>query len=234
LPTWLDLILYLLLGGGGFVAASIVAHTLLGAASLPVSIAAYVVNFLAFAGAFYLVGVRRGRIDLRASGLVPPRLSLYWLATGFSLSLVLIPLRGVTALAVQTALGENLNALDERLGVLAPGGFTWPTFLITLVGAGILAPVAEELFFRGALYPWFRRRFGVTVGVLASSLLFSLGHIDTAGVAASAFVLGAANALVYERSKTLWAPIVMHMTTNVLAVLIIYSVLAFAPQMLRP
>ncbi len=119
------------------------------------------------------------------------------------------------------------------MSLIAPESFSWGGFLITLLGAGILVPISEELFFRGALFTWFRGRYNFPIAMLASSLLFAFGHIDTIGVVASSFVLGLVNAYMFEKSKTLWAPILMHITTNSFAVLLIYGALAFAPQILN-
>ncbi|RIK33593.1 MAG: hypothetical protein DCC52_02790 [Chloroflexi bacterium] len=47
-------------------------------------------------------------------------------------------------------------------------------------------------------------------------------------------MLALVNAWAFEKSKSLWTPILMHITTNSFAVLIIYGALAFAPQALRP
>jgi membrane protease YdiL (CAAX protease family) len=135
---------------------------------------------------------------------------------------------------VQFLAGGNLNGLQGRMDVIAPDGFTWVGFLVTLIGAGILVPISEELFFRGAIFTWFRQRYNFPIAMLASSLLFGLGHFDTIGVVASSFVLAVANAYVFEKSKTLWAPILMHITTNSFAVLVIYGALAFAPNLVQP
>ena len=53
------------------------------------------------------------------------------------------------------------------------------TFL--LVGA-LIGPVAEEIFFRGILYGFFRR-WGIPAAVLLSTLLFVLPHSHSTGLA---------------------------------------------------
>lgn len=234
LPQWRDLFLYLLVGGGGFVIASLVAGRFVERGSLAVSILAYGLNVLFFAGSVLLIGVARGKLSLRDMGFIPPRISASWFIGAILLSLALVPLRGIVGVIAQYLSGGTLAGMQNRLDVIAPESFTWLGFLVTLIGAGILVPIAEEMYFRGALFTWFRQRYNFPIAMLASALLFAFGHIDTAGVVAASFVLGLVNAWAFEKSKTLWAPILMHITTNSFAVLVIYGALAFAPQWLRP
>jgi membrane protease YdiL (CAAX protease family) len=224
LPAWRDLILYLVIGAGGFVAASWVASRFVSRGSLGVSLLAYAINFVFFAGAALLAGVARGKLSLRELGFIPPRITTRLFFGAIALSLALLPLRGLIGVIVQfVAGGGSLQGLEGRMQVIAPGGVTWSGFLATLLCVGILVPIAEELFFRGALFTWFRQRFNFPLALLASSLLFALGHADTIGVVASAFVLAVVNAWALERTRMLWVPILMHMTTNTVAVLIIYA-----------
>lgn len=234
-PEWRDLLLYLVVGGGGFFAASALAGAVMRVetVTLPVSLVAYALNIIFLGGSVLVVGVARGKLSLREIGFLPPRLNPQWFGAAIFLSLALLPLRGIIGLLAQT-LGGDLNSLQERMSLIAPESFTWFGFIATLLGAGILVPIAEELYFRGALFTWFRARFNFPVALLASSTLFALGHIDALGVVASSFVLALANGWVFEKSKTLWAPILMHITTNSVAVLVIYGILAFAPQLLKP
>lgn len=233
-PSWLDLILYLVCGVGGFFGASLLLRSVINTdvTSLPVSLLSYGLNIFFFAGTVFVMGALRGVLNLREIGFLPPRIDSKWFGIAILLSLALLPLRGILGLVVQYLAGGNLNGLESRMDVIAPGGFTWVSFLVTLIGAGILAPISEELFFRGALFSWFRTRYNFNVAMVASSLLFAVGHFDTIGVVASSLVLAVANAYVLEKSKTLWAPILMHITTNSFAILVIYGALGF--QQLAP
>ncbi|MHC4249449.1 MAG: lysostaphin resistance A-like protein [Planctomycetota bacterium] len=84
----------------------------------------------------------------------------------------------------------------------------------TLVAvACVAAPLFEELFFRGFLYPSIRDRFGVAGGAVASSLIFASVHPGLPNQMAT-FVLGVVFCLVYERAGTLVAPVVAHALFN--------------------
>jgi membrane protease YdiL (CAAX protease family) len=235
LPAWRDLILYLVVGVGGYIAASLVVEVVLKPTkmTLPLSVLSFLLNVLFIGGSVVVVGAWRKRLDLKALGFFPPRLDRNTLALGVLVSLAILPVRGVVAVVIQQALGGRLDSTQLRLELIAPEGFTWLGFFLTLLGAGILAPIAEELFFRGALLTWFRGRFNFPVAMVVTSLLFGLAHIDTAGVVASSFIFGLAAAFMFERTKTLWVPIMMHITSNAFAVCFLYFALARAPELLR-
>jgi membrane protease YdiL (CAAX protease family) len=59
--------------------------------------------------------------------------------------------------------------------------------------------------------------------VLISALIFGLGHFDTLGVVAASFVMGVVNALVLEKTRSIWVPVVIHAANNSLAVILVYA-----------
>lgn len=98
---------------------------------------------------------------------------------------------------------------DQAIAVLDP----WLIVLAVVV----LAPIAEELFFRGvALNAWLRER-GRRFAYIGSSALFAAIHISLVSLL-PIFLLGLALAWVYRRTGSLLAPIVMHATVNGISV----------------
>jgi membrane protease YdiL (CAAX protease family) len=102
----------------------------------------------------------------------------------------------------------------------------WYDPLGILVLAFILAPVAEEVFFRGMLYNWLRRRLPVVVAAPVQAIVFGVSHhfgpADTAGVV----LMGLGFALLYEWRKTLLAPVLMHAMVNAVAMAIMAQSIA--------
>ena len=86
----------------------------------------------------------------------------------------------------------------------------------------MLAPISEELYFRGLIHRWFQSRLRFWPRVLLSSAIFGLAHFDSIGVAVSSFMLGLINAVAYERSESVWLPIAIHMITNSFGVILLY------------
>jgi len=226
--TWLDLVLYLVGGIGVFVLASIGVGFLFTEISILASLTLYLLNFVTLTGAVCLWGVCRGKISWAGIGLLPPKLPWRWLLVAVAASAALIPARIVLGYAALRLFEGGVESVQARADVfLAGASFSWVNFGLTLLGAGMLAPVAEELYFRGLIHGWFKsRRFAFWLRVLFSSTLFALAHFDSFAVAVSSLVLGVANAVLYERSLTIWVPIAMHVFTNSVAVTLMYAALA--------
>ena len=84
--------------------------------------------------------------------------------------------------------------------------------LFFLVG-GVIAPVTEELFFRGVVYG-FLRRWGAALAIMVSSLVFVLAHMDFIGFPYIQVTGGVLFAVAYEIEKNLMVPITLHMAGN--------------------
>jgi membrane protease YdiL (CAAX protease family) len=84
--------------------------------------------------------------------------------------------------------------------------------LLFLVG-GVVAPAAEEIFFRGFLYGFFRR-WGVFVALTLSTLIFALAHPGFPSIPLTQVVGGIAFAMAYEIEGSLMTPITIHVLGN--------------------
>lgn len=115
---------------------------------------------------------------------------------------------------------------------LPPTG-TAPGLVLHLLAGAVIAPVAEELLFRGfALTAW-RRTVGSRAAIGRSSLVFVLAHVLFVGgdgfreAASLAFVAGVARVPVaialgwlYVRTGSLWGPIGLHAAYNAILIVI--------------
>ncbi len=99
------------------------------------------------------------------------------------------------------------------------GGQTFRLAYATFT-AVILAPVAEEVLFRGIALPALARRMGSFKAVMAVSFLFAAIHFHVAGFPVL-FTLGVALAVAYLRTSSLLVPIALHTTFNLATVLIV-------------
>lgn len=82
--------------------------------------------------------------------------------------------------------------------------------IIALVFAGtVLAPVSEELFYRGMIYPVFRKHLGPAWGAILAGVIFGLAHFDLwRGLPLA--VGGAILCYMYEKSGSILVPMVAH------------------------
>ena len=85
--------------------------------------------------------------------------------------------------------------------------------LLYLLVGGVIGPVAEEIFFRGILYGFFRQ-WGVYTAVALSTFLFVLPHLTGGNLPFTQIVGGVVFALAYEREQSLLAPITIHCLGN--------------------
>jgi hypothetical protein len=80
----------------------------------------------------------------------------------------------------------------------------------------IAAPLFEEFIFRGLIFGGLRRSFGVWPATLASAAVFAIVHPAISIV--PVFVMGVGAALVYERTRSLLAPMLLHAVYNACAI----------------
>lgn len=106
----------------------------------------------------------------------------------------------------------GLRAQVNLVPILAQLSSPW---LLLLAGV-IIAPLVEELFFRGYVFAGLRPRYGWPKAAAISSALFALFHLQPLAIL-PIFLLGYFFAFLYQRSRSLWPSILMHMLMNALA-----------------
>jgi len=90
-------------------------------------------------------------------------------------------------------------------------------FLLSLALLAGLAPLVEELVFRGLLYGWLESRWGAGLAFIVSSLAFAAAHVEPAH-ALLVLPLGLLFGWLRWRTGSLWPSLVAHMANNGLAV----------------
>lgn len=171
-----------------------------------------------------LVALLGRRLKPKSLGLL--HLGGWWILAWLGLGVAIIPFRLAVGVLVYLATGGSLQdfmAGSESdfvvIGYPLLGGIP----VIFLVG--VIAPIVEEMVFRGVLYTWLRKHGGVIVATVISSVLFGLVHANVAqGVAA--FIMALTLALAYEHTRSLWVPIAMHIANNTLVFSFAFFVLA--------
>ena len=156
---------------------------------------------------------RRWHFGIRATRLWP---TVGWTVLAFALmigfELGYIELFGVEATNVEDLGEDNLV-----------GGFAVALAVI------VVAPVAEELFFRAFFYRALRTRMRVWLAALIDGVVFGALHFqgtDTAIILPVIAVFGVAQCLVYELTGSLFAVIAIHAAFNAVAMLPVVPVSA--------
>lgn len=92
---------------------------------------------------------------------------------------------------------------------------------LALLAGGVIAPLAEEAFFRGYLFAGLRQHLGYLPATLLSATLFALVHILPTSWP-PIFVLGVLFAVLYEQTGSIWPAVFVHGAMNALAFLSSY------------
>ena len=175
---------------------------------------------LAVAGLF--VAAPRALAGLR---FVPER--GLWRSVGLGVLLAVPAWIGAQLLALISARLLEPFGLRPDEGV-AEAAISLVDPFVLAIALMVVAPVAEELFFRGIVYNAWLREFGVRRAIIGSAILFALIH-GSIFVILPIFGLGIALAVLYRRTGSLPAAMAMHSTFNgitlVLGLLIRYDVI---------
>ncbi len=159
--------------------------------------------FLLLAVALFTVG--KYRVSWSALGFRLPRRGGWWLPLallGGALAVVWAYFAVLAALGVEPAGNIPEEAFDSVPLVV----------LVGVLSLG-LAPVMEEMFFRGFLFGGLRGRWGVFWAALGTGFLFSLAHIDPL-VFIPFTAVGMLFAWGYVYSSSILASVIAHLLFN--------------------
>jgi membrane protease YdiL (CAAX protease family) len=174
---------------------------------------------LALVAIAWLAAGRPRREGLR---LFPGRVSAGVLAAMVAGTLVLSQALESLTHVLGMGPGANLDWIARALAGVGPGGLA----LAVLVVGGI-APVGEEIFFRGFMLTRLRRAWSPGPAILVTALAFGLIHGEWVH-GALATGLGLYLGLVAERSASVIPPVICHVANNTVSVLL--SALVGSPQ----
>lgn len=175
-----------------------------------------------FAGA---VAWLRARGSLTWRVLGPLRPSLLKVGTGVGLGIIGFLLVFVTSEMFDNAFGP-FDAPDQALLSYDYASNTSLVVLLVLAGV-VMAPVLEELVFRGVLFQATRRTLGMFPGLVLSSILWTLVHVEVLGSPPGVLgllVLGAWFAAIMHRTGSLVTSIAAHATYNLVVVVLTVAV----------
>lgn len=97
-------------------------------------------------------------------------------------------------------------------------GYEYILAFVTLV---IIAPVAEEVIFRGYLFSRLKKYAPVWVAIAVTSIVFGALH-GAWNLAVDTFALSVVMCLLRQNTGSLWASILLHMSKNGLAFYILF------------
>lgn len=125
-----------------------------------------------------------------------------------------------------------LGVIESVLESVAPGNSMTPDFMkqmsqwpnyqilsILAFLACLLAPVAEEIFFRGFLMNALGKRMPMILAVIVQAIVFGFAHTYSTQHSLAALFLGLVLGMLYWWRQTIIAPMIAHALINSLAML---------------
>jgi membrane protease YdiL (CAAX protease family) len=178
----------------------------------------YLLYFACFVAAIMLVLIITrsglGKLGFKVQDL---RRTLTWGVGGGMLLFILILGAGYIVQLLQPEL------LPQPFEDVLRDATSYQELLMMLLVGSVLAPLVEEMYFRGMVYPVLRKYIGVTWAIVASGLFFGLLHWDLWRTIPLALG-GMGLAYIYERSCTIYAPWLAHGIWNgIMAILVFFG-----------
>ncbi len=119
-----------------------------------------------------------------------------------------------TKFCILLILGKDFLLSNEKYISFFVSDSIW-IFLLHSIIAIAIAPIIEEIIYRGFFYSPLRRRFGIFPGIIISSLIFTIWHfgVDIKGII-NIFLVGVLLAYIYEKTMSLLPCIIAHGIIN--------------------
>jgi uncharacterized protein len=157
----------------------------------------------------------RGRLSWRLLG--PRRPAGRHLAIGLGVGVGGFVLVNLVILALLQLVGPVDPPEQQLLTDVTAGGVQT---VLAIIAAVVMAPLVEEVVFRGVLFQGLKRRLGLWPGALLSGLLFALVHVEVSQPIYSGglFLLGVLFAWTMHRFGSLLVPIAAHAVFNGISV----------------
>lgn len=124
-------------------------------------------------------------------------------------------LQAASALALERLSGLGVKPEAQQAVQVIQQAAAWPARAVLGVVTILLAPVGEELLFRGILYPWIKQAGFPRLALWGTCGFFAAIHVNLM-IFVPLFVLALLLTLLYERTNNLLAPIAAHSVFNAL------------------
>jgi hypothetical protein len=125
--------------------------------------------------------------------------------------LIIVPFVLLISL-IMNILIENQNGSNPLLEIVLNNN-NYSSFILLFLTTTVLAPLFEEIIFRGILLPTLSRDFGIILGIIFSAFIFALAHLSL-GEMPPLFVLGIGLGVTRIASGSLFSSVIMHSLWN--------------------
>ncbi len=130
---------------------------------------------------------------------------------GFKGFLMIIPFVLLVSL-IMNLLIENQNGSNPLLEIVLNNN-NYLSFILLFLTTTLIAPLFEEVIFRGVLLPILSREFGIILGITISAFIFALAHLSISEMP-PLFILGIGLGITRLISGRLSSSVIMHSLWN--------------------
>jgi membrane protease YdiL (CAAX protease family) len=132
---------------------------------------------------------------------------------------------GVAVLVASAAIQATMQALGvqqtQLMDLQCVRDFPFAGFLLVVFAGGVLAPIAEELYFRGFVFRSYMQTKHPAVAYIATSLLFATLHLNLPALL-PILVMSLIFCYAYKRTGSIVPSVVGHSVNNVAAFSVLY------------
>lgn len=181
--------------------------------------------FQSFVIVFFVmfVVIVKHKENFTALGIHAHRIS-HWIWSGIKSGIFIFLLVVLMGMIINLLFPNDIK--PQKVAELIMGAKGWKQMLIPFIVTTIFAPISEEIYFRGFLYPAISKKLGKNFGMIITSLIFGGMHFDLIRLIPLALG-GLWLNWLYEKSGSLVTNITAHAVWN----LIMTSLLFLIPEM---
>lgn len=154
----------------------------------------------------------KDRVKEKAVGVVQPEKAKAWkyfAIIGIAAALCV----GLNCLIIMSGLSPQDETYQETMTIM----YSAP-MMVQVICLGVLAPICEELVFRGLMFKRLRAQTSFVLAALYSTIVFAVIHGNMVQMV-YAFVMGMVFAYAYEKYGSVKAPILAHITANMVSLI---------------
>lgn len=188
-----------------------------------VIIVSIIFNLVFFGFLTWIFLFRAARSNLKEIGFKPIILKWKWALGALGLTLLSMALSIGINIGLNYLIYGNTEGIETIRDLLfQPQNYSFGEFFLWLVFIGILGPISEELLFRGGLMTWFRKFMPFWLALILPAIIFGLLHLESWPLIISTTVMGIILGLAYEKTGSIWTPILIHVFNNSIAVALLF------------
>lgn len=169
-----------------------------------------------------LIWSRREKINIRLKNL------MLGMLTWFLSYPIVVIISQVFAVLLLLLFPESKETYEQIPVVYLKNLIDYPwLFFCSAIAIIFIVPIAEEVLFRGFLQTWLMQVLGRLWAIVITSIIFSLFHfsfdqgLSNWELLSALFVLSCFLGFIYERQRSLWAPIGLHASFNAISIFMI-------------